>query len=273
VKGNEIIKKAILEKQPYSFGKIGGIESSHILNYIRTKIPSLVRGNTLSVNAGICTPSINDLKIWLDSSLKSIEDLDYILEWCPEQGDKEIIDNVWKGKQKFNFFPDLEPFLHGEEGWQYSLHNKKVLVVSPFHDTIISQSKRLDKIWNGVIPKEVKVVKSPYPSELLGSNSKTPFWIHLDSMKRQIDMFDDFDVAIVGCGGYSLLLLEYIKSLGIPCIHLGGGTQLIFGILGKRWDNNPSFVNSSWYGTKEWVRPFQHEVPVLSSLVENGCYW
>ena len=42
---------------------------------------------------------------------------------------------------------------------------------------------------------------------------------------------------------------------------------------GKRWDLNEKFAQSSWYGTKNWTRPLQEEVPTFSNLVENGCYW
>jgi hypothetical protein len=88
-----------------------------------------------------------------------------------------------------------------------------------------------------------------------------------------VGICDDFDFAIIGCGGYSLLILDYIKQLKIPCIHLGGSTQLIFGIRGKRWDLDENFSKSNWYGTDNWTRPLEHEIPKLSNLVENGCYW
>ena len=96
---------------------------------------------------------------------------------------------------------------------------------------------------------------------------------NLDIMKRDISTCE-FDVAIVGCGGYSLLINEYIKSLGKPSIHLGGSAQLIFGIKGGRWDSNEKFVNSDWYGkTKYWIRPLKHEIPSQNKLLENGAYW
>lgn len=271
--GNEIIKKAILNKEKISFGKIGGIESSHILNYMNSGFPSLIRGDSLSINAGINTNSQSELKKWLDSYIEAIKDLDYILEWCPEQGDKQIIEKIWNGKKIFDSFQDLEPFFHDKNGWQYSLHDKKILVVSPFYDTISQQAKKFDKLWNGVTPKEVKVIKSPYPSKVCGDLKNISYWINLQIMKRQIDMCDDYDFAIVGCGGFSLLVLQHIKSLGIPCVHLGGGTQLIFGIKGKRWDSDKSFLESNWYGTSEWTRPLVHEIPSFANLVENGCYW
>ena len=59
--------------------------------------------------------------------------------------------------------------------------------------------------------------------------------------------------------------------MGKSCIHIGGGTQLLFGIRGKRWDR--IFHDKDWYGTQAWVRPMYHEIPKKQELVEGGCYW
>ena len=94
------------------------------------------------------------------------------------------------------------------------------------------------------------------------------------SVKKILDDIDaagDFDFATVGCGRFSLLVCDYIKNLGKPSVHLGGGNQLLFGIRGKRWDG--SFANSDWYGTKDWIRPMPEEIPQYNNLVEGGCYW
>ena len=51
-------------------------------------------------------------------------------------------------------------------------------------------------------------------------------------------------------------------------IHLGGATQLLFGIRGKRWDENAKHTP---FVTDAWVRP--RERPDLLSNIEDGCYW
>jgi len=269
---NNIIKNSINECIPNSFGKIGGIEASHIQHYLRTGTPVLTRGNSLAINAGIATASENELRFWCESYIESIENLDYVLEWCPEQGDKYILDSVWKGKEKFSSFDGLEPFVLGSEGWHFSLSEKNILVVSPFRDSIMKQFERMEKIWPGVSPADVHVVKSPFPPALLGETNPKPYYYHLEEMKNEIAKVN-FDFATVGAGGYSLILLDFIKNQGKPCVHLGGSNQILFGIRGKRWDNNEKFVNSNWYGTENWIRPFSHEVPPNAHLVENACYW
>tara|TARA_Y100001938_G_C8069604_1_gene422308 strand:- start:7 stop:828 length:822 start_codon:yes stop_codon:yes gene_type:complete len=269
---NEKIKESIVNCEPNTFGKIGGFESSHLAYYIQTGKPTLIRGQSLAINAGINVSSQDDLKTWCDAYLSAIKNLDYVLEWCPDQGDQFVIEKVWRGKEKFYSFQDLEPFSHGNKGWHYALKDKTVLVISPFKDSIEQQVKNYSNIWKGAEIGEVKVIKSPYPPALTGEKDPPSYQRKLNEMKKEI-LSMEFDFATVGCGGYSLILLDFIKRLGKPCVHLGGANQILFGIKGKRWDNNPGFTESDWYGTADWIRPLPHEIPPNARLVEGACYW
>ena len=75
-----------------------------------------------------------------------------------------------------------------------------------------------------------------------------------------------FDIAIIGCGAYGMPLAAYCKQIGKKAVHLGGATQLLFGIKGKRWDNY-SLYNDYW------VRPLESETPRNAGKIESGCYW
>ena len=80
----------------------------------------------------------------------------------------------------------------------------------------------------------------------------------------------DFDIAIIGAGAYGLPLASFVKSLGKKSVHLGGATQLLFGIKGKRWDNDPLI---SLLVNEYWTRPSNEETPAKENLLEDGCYW
>ena len=252
---------------PTSIGKLGGIEASHIYQYL-TKGPALVRGYSLYVNAGIYCPDEQSLIEWCNSYIAAIKDLDYVLRWCPEQGDEFVINSVGSG-QILTDFNQLEPFTHREAGWHYDLADKKVLVVSPLADTITQQATKYGDIWPGASVGEVVTVRSTY-SEALTGFQPVDWRIKMDTLKDDISEAD-FDFAVVGCGGYSLEICQFIKAMGKSVVHLGGATQILFGIRGKRWDG--CFAAEGWYGTQAWVRPLPHEVPVKCDLVENGCYW
>ena len=265
---NEKIKNAILNKSALSFGKLGGIESSHVYNYLATGKPRLL-GNTLFVNAGIYANNEIELRSWCDHYIEAIQNLDYVLQWCTDQGDEALINALWNGKEIFHEFTELEPYSHGENGWHYALSDKKVLFVSPFSDTVKSQVSNYNSIWKGANIGEVVTVASSY-SEALTGETPISWYSKFRNMAEQILKLD-FDVASVGCGGLSLILCDFIKKNMVkPCIHLGGGNQLLFGIKGKRWDDHE--ILSKFYN-EYWVRPLEHETPINRNLVEGGCYW
>lgn len=80
----------------------------------------------------------------------------------------------------------------------------------------------------------------------------------------------DFDIAIIGCGAYGFPLAAECKRMGKKAIHLGGQTQVVFGILGKRYDNSTGLKP---YINEYWVRPSDEERPANYQNVEGGCYW
>jgi hypothetical protein len=80
----------------------------------------------------------------------------------------------------------------------------------------------------------------------------------------------EFDVAIIGCGAYGFPLAAHVKHLGKKAVHLGGATQVLFGIKGKRWlerDAVSQLIN------EHWVFPSEDETPAQFKNVEGGCYW
>ncbi len=93
-----------------------------------------------------------------------------------------------------------------------------------------------------------------------------------DALKYMIEEINkiDFDVAIIGCGVYGLPLTAAIKDMGRQAVHLGGATQILFGIIGKRWENNEFFSSRV---NEYWIRPSENERPKNSDAVEEGCYW
>lgn len=81
----------------------------------------------------------------------------------------------------------------------------------------------------------------------------------------------DFDIALIGCGAYGFSLGAFVKrDLARKAIHIGGATQLPFGIKGGRWDNHP--IVKAFYNDY-WVCPSASERPRNVAAVENTCYW
>jgi hypothetical protein len=91
----------------------------------------------------------------------------------------------------------------------------------------------------------------------------------LDYMKNDISKID-FDIAILGCGAYGLPLASFIKEIGKKAVHLGGSTQMLFGVTGRRWETE---YDMSHIINEHWVRPSGEEVIKDFKKIENGCYW
>ena len=108
------------------------------------------------------------------------------------------------------------------------------------------------------------------PQTLAGNSDGYASWTEAYEKMRCAISAMEFDVAILGCGAYGLPLGAQIKSIGKIAIHLGGATQLLFGISGKRWADKPSFQAIM---TDEWRFPLENEKPRNLEMVEEGCYW
>lgn len=156
--------------------------------------------------------------------------------------------------------------------WTRCLKNKKVLVVHPFVKTIQSQYEKREQLFanTDMLPKfELLTYKAV---QTIAGNRDPRFddWFEaLDFMFSDI-MKMDFDVAILGCGAYGFPLAAKIKQAGKQAVHIGGATQLLFGIKGSRWDHHPTI--SKLYN-EYWVRPGEKEKPEGFHKIESGCYW
>lgn len=170
----------------------------------------------------------------------------------------------------------LYPFF-AKKPWMKVFEGKKVLVVHPFKETILQQyyNHRKDLFKNkDILPDfDLDVIKSV--QTIAGEKSKFNDWFEaLDYMKEEINK-RQFDILIVGCGAYGLPLAYFGKQLGKKAIHLGGGTQLLFGIKGKRWENNYHGNDTRFADlfNGNWVYPKQDERPRNANQIEGGCYW
>nr|WP_315199028.1 hypothetical protein [uncultured Flavobacterium sp.] len=167
---------------------------------------------------------------------------------------------------------DLEPYYH-ENPWSSSLKDKTVLIIHPFVESIKIQYSKKDLLFKNkdVLPDFNLKIYKPIQS-LAGNHENVDFydWFQaLEFMKNEIEKIE-FDIAILGCGAYGFPLASYIKKMGKKSIHLGGATQILFGIMGKRWEleyDMSEFVN------EYWVRPSGNEIPINFNKVEGGCYW
>lgn len=157
--------------------------------------------------------------------------------------------------------------------WTRALKGKKVLVVHPFANTIEKQYAIRDKIFPNhpdYLPDfELHTIKAVQTIAGQEDERFANWFEALDYMKEEIKKVD-FDIALIGCGAYGFPLGSFCKNLGKSAVHIGGDLQMLFGILGARWeayDVTKELVN------EYWVRPGEDERPKSAEVVEDACYW
>lgn len=280
---SDLIREKLEAPAPLMVSRIGVVELNAVMNHVGMlagRKPNLVNHlgyitgrfhsygwepdtfESMPNNAGFFPATEEALAGFAERMLADIPLID-ILGTCYRQ--EWFLADQLKNAVKVPL-PDLEPYLHADP-WSSALAGKKVLVVHPYEKSIQSQFRKRHLLFKDkrILPDfELRTVKAV--QTIANTPSPFPTWFHaLDHMKEQIDKAD-YDVAILGCGAYGLPLAAHIKRQGRKAIHLGGATQILFGILGKRWEGHP-LIN------EHWVRPGPDETPAKAAQVEGGCYW
>lgn len=233
----------------------------------------------MSIYSGIFPPSQDTAEKFSQQYLEDIPEIDLL--GCHQYYERfmPLKSDVIKVQLEM-----LYPFFV-ERPWTRYLKGKKVLVVHPFEDTIKMQYERREKLFANpdVLPDfELKTLKAV--QSVAGTKTQFKDWFEaLEYMKKQISEID-FDICILGCGAYGLPLAAYVKRLGKQAVHLAGGTQLLFGILGKRWVEQYKDVwhyrpdvdiniNYRPLFNEYWIYPLDSDTPKDAVKVENACYW
>jgi hypothetical protein len=276
---SEIIKEILLSDKPAFTGRFGSTEiRAMILHKLPKPIQIFIRKKVLRemiYNSGFFPASYEKLKRFSEVCTADIKDLDILGSWRIEEiFYYRALKNVKRIEVK-----GLEPFLQ-KNPWSEALKGKKVLVVHPFAETIKKQyeTKRQLLFKDTRVLPEFASLTTVKAVQTMGGNSVvfSDWFAALDYMKDEISKCD-FDIAILGCGAYGMPLCAHIKRMGKKAIYMGGSSQLLFGIKGKRWENLPEFKEII---NEHFVRPAENEKPEnwekSKSLIDSnsvGGYW
>jgi hypothetical protein len=175
----------------------------------------------------------------------------------------------------------LEPFyVKPSKQWTSLFAGKRVGLVNAFANTAIEQTKNRKAVWGDfadtMMPENTEWIPivSYYSDNIADGRAEWPrevlnWKMAVDYLEKQcIDA--KIDAAIMGCGALGMILATRLKKKGIACIVTGGGTQIMFGIKGKRWMNSPDV---SCFFNDAWVFPSFEETPGNYLGIEGGCYW
>lgn len=172
---------------------------------------------------------------------------------------------------KVTFLNHIEPW-RCREPWTMALEGKRVLVIHPFEESVIEQYQKREQLFPGTKVLPVFELKTLKAVQTIAGERDERFETWFDALEYMYKeaMKIDFDVAIIGCGAYGLPLAAKLKAAGKQAIHMGGATQILFGIKGRRWVDNP---RAGIIFNDAWTYPKESETPKNCKVVENHCYW
>lgn len=272
---NQLIKKWILDGKPRMIARYGSNEAYITAETIGINLgvkKRIRKKPLLSIyrNAGLFPygekTAIKFGNLMVDAS----KEVDLLGAWKTIMQDY-LINEICSKNMKLTHLSSLEPYYEEDTPWTSALEGKKILIIHPFNKTIEEQYKRRDKIFvNKNILPEFELYTLKAVQTIAGEKDErfTSWFEALDYMYEEA-LKIDFDVAIIGCGAYGFPLAAKLKKAGKIVIHLGGATQILFGIKGSRWDNS----EVSKFYNEYWVRPDDKDKPKNANNVENGCYW
>lgn len=287
-KTNEIIGHAITEGKPFWAGRFGDTELKMVYQTLLHRMhPEKDDRETalrqLCTNAGFFPYDMNLGEQFTDKMLEVCSHIDLLGEWRRYMED--YIYFKYQPNTKLTQLLHLEPwnmykFPHSSvKPWSAALKGKRVVVIHPFEESIRAQYEKkrvhiFERIFDAedILP-EFELITLKAVQTIAGErDSRFATWFEaLDWMVSQCRKIN-FDVAIIGCGAYGFPLAAEIKKMGKIAIHLGGATQLMFGIIGHRWeDEYTDFCRD--VVNEYWVRPLESEKVSSADRVESACYW
>ena len=156
--------------------------------------------------------------------------------------------------------------------------NKRVLLIAPFAHFLQdrAQANIFESVWQKTKkpwfdPLSVDSIEFPYAYELKTQKQFGNVLNLYEHICQKIDA-KQFDVALIAAGALAIPLADYIKSKNKIALSLGGHLQVLFGVKGARWKNDPVWPKQ--YFTPAWVdMPATYHPSNKDNLTDAGAYW
>lgn len=277
-KTNQWIAGKIKDGSPFMVARFGNTELSVMTSVLKRRLfgntPEIAERfnewfHNLQELSGFFPNQPGLAEEFTDLMLQSCKNIDVLAIYHCHLDDYIVTE--YMPKTKVTFLNHIEPW-RCKTPWTAALEGKKVLVIHPFEESIKEQYEKRDLLFPDadVLPRfELKTLKAV---QTIAGEKDERFETWFDALEYmyQEALKIDFDVAILGCGAYGLPLAAKLKAAGKQAIHMGGVTQILFGIKGRRWLDNP---RAGVIFNDAWAYPKESEKPKKSDVVENHCYW
>ena len=273
--GNDMLRERILAGEPFAYCRFSYTEMAVMIHVTTQKFFGIPATNKQKWLGIFCEDGETNFQgaCKYDALMRdAFKEADFLGVWKNlHMGDEllnnqQVLDDVCVTEAN-----SVESYFFAKP-WSSALEGKRVLVVSPFSNAIRTQYERRELLWDdtSVLPEfnlDTEDAIWYYGGQ---RDSRFADWFEAYDYLFNKIMEHDFDVVILACGYFGFALATRIKAEGKQAIHMGGATQLLFGIKGKRWDNNPK-INRFY--NDNWIRPDEQLRPKDDRRLDNGCYW
>lgn len=286
---NKQIINLIEKNKPFIVARFGiGPETYITYEYSLTKEMNLsyLNKETNALNIAGIYFNKNDteykkLRLYINSYETCVKNCDLLASFYKYRN-MEIIQNYYSNKYSVSQIHSrsLEPFYQIQENikpWTHYLKGKKVLIINPFVDSFQKQLKNGFQIFKDENKKifldgQDFVFYKSY--QTVADNHIHDSWFETFNLMCKDISKIEFDIALLGCGGYGLPICNFIKTkLNKSAIYVGGGLQLLFGVMGTRWENNKMWREIIKENDSKFIRPSGDEICRNYKTIENGSYW
>lgn len=268
--GNSLIYDCISQNMPFAVGRFGAVEARCVSKYISSALYSEYNIVSIKEAAGFFPNTPDNIDRFAQLYLSAAKELDVLAVWGVER-ERYLVDKYCPNAVLTKILA-LEPYFY-DKPWSKALRNKRVLVIHPFIETIKHQLvENRERIFSNpeVLPefRSISYIKAVQSN----ADAKTDFKSWFDALNYMCADIDktEFDIAIIGAGAYGLPLAAHCKKIGKQAVQMGGATQILFGVKGKRWETRQEYIKLM---NDYWVKPSQNETPDGIEKVEGGSYW
>lgn len=279
--GNQVIKELLERPTPTMITRYGDVELTALSSVLSGAAPQemLMRLQRLHRQAGFFPVQTQLLPRFLEVYEEAAREIDCLAIWNFEQGRWGIEERMFRDyspEAALVSIRSLEGWLHADP-WSYALRGKRVLVVHPFAKSIQQQYVKRTSLFEDerVLPRFETLLTLEAVQSASGTPTRFETWFEaLDAMCSDISKME-FDVALIGAGAYGMPLAAHVKKLGKKAVHMGGVTQILFGIIGRRWEKPipGGYPPLTRFVNDHWTRPLPEETPSGFESVDSGAYW
>lgn len=282
----DYIENKLKTFEPFIIPRIAGVENKFVhfgimMQQTKQTLPKEVLERFLFVmknNAGIKITNSQSIINYASLYLQSFQECEIYLDWEPWGNvAQSIFDSLifihinFNKKRVAALALDVFHNIHSNP-WTNSLRGKRLLIISPFVDSMRDKLNEREKIYGIDLFPECEFVFLK-PPQTQGKCESEEFDVELDKFAGKINEIKNlFDIALVSCGGYGNLVCSIIYQMNKSAIYVGGVLQMYFGIYGARWERERTEI-MKLYKNEYWSRPKEIERPDGFKNIENNCYW